>query len=657
MIDSLNAVLFSTYDTVRNILDKPYPSDGWITVNFTKEQTAIDKENFAKLQGAYDVCMNFTAREEEGLSQLRNMAKTVVEKFPATPNSVHGVNMTYDHAPSMGETLAFFESFGIETIQRIMQTQYSKDPSKVILVLSTAGTSGNPDGDDVLPEWLSLASDLLRAVHPANLTKSKATSLMKSVVAFQAQLPPIDGDAPESNESASGELYLSLPELQKLAPQLNYKYVIDHLAPPGTDTSRIRMVAIPYWARISKVISKTSPEVLQTFFIWRSITALSDYVDSPQTEAWNTFQSKEANTDHASPAPRWLKCVRFLDTGVQWTAKGELVGPTGLTWLVARFFADKNFTPEAKTFTSEIIANLEESFIDRVRTREWATDEVKEAAIEKVHAMGVKIGLPTSPLVTDPRALKDLYSDVTITKSHALNALLVAKSRVSRNWGSLNKPFDKGQFLDSTLLANAYHATGENAMVIQAGILQAPLFDPGYPAYLAYGGMGSIVGHEITHGFDSKGHTFDKTGNQSSWFDEQSTKGFTEASKCFIKQYSNFTVTNPDGEERKVDGELTLDENVADAGGILAAYSAWKRYEQEHGKGLDLPGLANYTHDQLFFIKFGQNWCQNIGRGGQYDLKDVHAPGIARIALTAENSLDFQKAFNCPKKEPTCELW
>jgi endothelin-converting enzyme len=246
---------------------------------------------------------------------------------------------------------------------------------------------------------------------------------------------------------------------------------------------------------------------------------------------------------------------------------------------------------------------------------------------------------------------------VVVTKSYVLNALILARSHISKKWASLNKPFAKGQFVLSTLVSNAGHSPTENAMLIHAAIQQAPLYHPGYPAYLAYGGMGSVVGHEITHGFDGNGHRFDKTGNFSSWFDEQSSKGFAEATQCFVKQYSNFTVTDPDGTENKIDGQLTANENIADAGGVLASYAAWKRYEEQSGKALDLPGLAKWTHEQLFFIKYGQNWCENLGSMGSNDVKDVHAPLRSRILLPLENSVDFQKAFNCPKKEPTCELW
>jgi endothelin-converting enzyme len=660
-VNSLSAAESHVFDLVRKVLEEPYPSDikaGWITVSLTKEQTSIDQENFAKLQDAYQVCMNSTAQEEEGLSQLRVFAQTVVESFPAAARSTYYPNMTYDHSASMGRTLVLFESLGIETTQRLLQSQYTVDPSKVLLQLQNPKSLGNPTDSDYEPEYLRLASGLLSAIHPANLTQSKSYSLMKSVLAFQIAITPEESSAPSVNATSEpDELFLSLSEIQKLAPQLNYEYVVNQLAPEGTDTSKIGVSDEAYWKRLSRTVSKTPPEVLQAFFVWKSIAVLSSYVDSPQTYAYNKFQSKQAGVDPESPAPRWQRCAKFLDTGVEWTAEAESIGPSGLTWILTRFFADKNFTPEAKNFTYQIIKNLEAAFISRIQTRDWATAKVKQAAIDKVHAMAIKIGLPSNPLLTDPQSLKDYYSDITVTTSHLANALWFAKSRMAKNWAALNKPFDKQQFQSSTLETNAFHSPQENAMIILTGIQQAPLYDPGYPAYITYGGMGSIIGHEITHGFDNSGHNFDKTGNFSGWFDEKSTEGFQEAAECFINQYSNFTVTDPDGEENEIDGEVTLDENVADAGGVLASYSAWKSYEKENGKAPALPGLAKYTHDQLFFIKYGQNWCENLGAEGKNDLTDGHAPNKARIVLPLKNSPDFQKAFNCPQKKTTCELW
>ncbi|KAK2924313.1 hypothetical protein FoTM2_016471, partial [Fusarium oxysporum f. sp. vasinfectum] len=218
--------------------------------------------------------------------------------------------------------------------------------------------------------------------------------------------------------------------------------------------------------------------------------------------------------------------------------------------------------------------------------------------------------------------------------------LSFAKSRVAKNWASLDKPVDRQKFPSSTLTTNAFHQASGNTMIILAGIQQSPIYDAGYPAYISYGGMGSIVGHEITHGFDNNGHQYDKTGNKSAWFDEKSTAGFKKSTECFVKQYGNFTITGPDGEEEKIDGDLTLGENVADAG------------------AQDLPGLGNFTHEQLFFVKWGQNWCENIKPAQVIaGLTDEHSPNQARILLPVKNSADFQRAFKCPQKKPVCELW
>ncbi|RGP71355.1 endothelin-converting enzyme 1 [Fusarium longipes] len=660
-LNTLNSVTLNVLNQVRNILESSYPTDedaGWITVSLTKDQAAIDKENFAKLQDAYQVCMNSTAHQEEGLGQLQIFVKAVVDKFPAEVNPDRpSSNKTYDHSESMGRTLAFSESFGVETTQRLLQGQYTFDPSKVVLSLHPPEKPGVPSDPDDLPEYLRLVSQVFAAVHPANLTKSESYSLMKSVLAFQSAIAAKESDAVSNTTNEVDEEYVSLSQLQNLAPQLNYKYVVNQLAPKGTSKSKIVTSGSAYWKRISSVVSRTPPQVLQGFFVWKSIAALSEYIDSPETDALNKFEAKQRGEDPGNSAPQWQKCVIFLDSGVRWTVGVEQIGSTGLTWMLSRFFADKNFTPEAKKLTTQIIENLKTAFISRIRTRKWATPEVKQSAIEKVEATMIRIGLPSSPDVIDPEALEGYYSGVKITKSHVINALSLAKSQIARNWASLDKPFDKDQFPSSTLASNAFHSPTLNAMTILAGIQQSPLYDTDYPAYVIYGGMGSIVGHEVTHGFDSSGHKFDKTGNYSSWFDEKSTKGFEDASKCFIKQYSNFNVTDPDGETSNVDGELTLNENVADAGGILASHAAWKKYEAEQGRALDLPGLSKYTHEQLFFIKFGQNWCENLGAQGKNDLTDEHAPNKARILLPLENSVEFQKAFGCPRKKPTCELW
>ncbi|KAF4457921.1 hypothetical protein F53441_274 [Fusarium austroafricanum] len=673
----LESVNNHVYDLARRVLEGPYPSGpdaGWITVNLTKDEIPTDKENFAKLQEAYQVCMNSTAQEEQGISQLRELAKTVVEKFPAHIGSKKLRH--FDHSSSMGEIYTLFESFGIETTQRFLQHVESKNPDKTMLMIYPPSDSWLPPTPEAVAEFLKLSSELFASVHPANLTKAQAYTLMESVVEFQLAITP-----PKQSESAPGtnstgkpsqnqdaeedpnpDAFLSITEIQKLAPQLNFKYVVGQLAPKEFDDSKISFPEGEFYKNVSQKVSETPPDVIQSYFLWRAIAALSTYIESPEIGPYKVWQMKSQGKDSGSPIPRWRRCTSIMDEGAVWISNDKIaksaVGPTGLTWILTRFFADKHFTPDAKKLTSEIIDNLENAFIKRIETRPWATSEVKKRAIEKVRAMASKIGLPTSPNVVDPKALKELYADIKITPSLVLNVLSGAKSRVAQNWATLGKPYDRNKIESSTLTTNAFHQGSANSMIILAGIQQSPIYDVGYPAYINYGGMGAIVGHEITHGFDNNGHKYDKTGKKSTWFDTKSTEGFEKASQCFVKQYSKYTVTGPDGEKKPVDGKLTLGENVADAGGVLSGFAAWKQWEKDNGKAQDLPGLGNFTHDQLFFVKWGQNWCGNIKPDIQVALlADEHSPNNARILLPLKNSADFQRAFKCPQKKPVCELW
>lgn len=650
---------------MKRILENPYPTGneaGWITVNLTKEQSRADKDNFAKIQDAYNVCMNYTAIEDEGLSVLSAFVETVVDVFPATGES--GGNETRDYSKELGETFVLFESLGIETAQRFLQKPNEIDPDEVVLVIIPPSTVDIPSTEEGILEYLDIAAALLAAVHPAKPTVKEAYALMTSVITLQAEmLKVLAGEIEKVNEDELSPL-VRIEDIQKLAPQLNYEYVVKQLAPKGYRADKVAFSAQGYFQNLSQTLSETPAEVIQTFFVWRAITALSPYVETELTNTWNAFfQQQVLGNDPESPAPRWQRCIDFVDAGVEWITMNSLietlVGPTGLTWILSRFFVDKYYPPEAHNLTSQLVDSLEEAFLERLETRDWPTDETKEASAEKLHAMTNKIGLPTDPNAVDPVAIKKYYGDANVTSSHAANALSFAKVNIAKNWESLGEAFDRGQFRMSTLAANAYQDFQLNAVVLLAGFQQFPVYDVDFPSYLLYGGMGSVVGHEITHGFDNTGRLFDATGNMTTWWDKESIAAFENKTECFVEQYNRFTITAPNGTELHVDGELTLGENIADAGGVVSSYLAWQKWEEEKGPAKRLPGLDGFTSAQLFFVKWGQTFCKNIPAEDQVRLlaEDVHSPNDARIMLTLQNSAGFLKAFDCPQKKPTCELW
>ncbi|KAK7421074.1 hypothetical protein QQX98_002432 [Neonectria punicea] len=655
---TLTKLLDQTYTTLKQLLEGPYSTGsdaGWITVDLTKEQAEVDEKNFDKLKKAYSVCTNYTSIENQGLKPLATFVKSVVDTFPVNAKSGY----TSD---AMGKTLTLFESLGIETFQRIAQLQNDYDPDEINIFINPPTKSDIPTTEEAQAEWIELAATLISAVHPANVTVKQAAKLMASSAVLQQTLAEAVAAA-AAEEAQEVSRFYTLDEVKSIAKGLNYEYVIDQLAPKGYVPERILFPSTSYFGNLSLAISETPVEVIETFFIWKAISTLSPYIESEETNAYNEFLKKSQGADPESPAPRWRECASFVDSGVSWIARDEtarnLIGPSGLTWLGARFFVDKNFSPEAKNLTSEILKTLKEAFTERLESRDWVSEETKKVAVDKVRRMAVKIGLPTDPDAVDPIKLQKYYAGANITSTHAFNALTLAKSAVAKKWASLGVPASKGEFLMSTLEPNAYHNPGRNEVVMLAGIQQSPVYDVDFPSYLLFGGMGSIVGHEITHGFDNRGRQYDATGNMTKWWDDSTIEAFDNRTECFVEQYSKFTITAPNGTQVPVNGELTLGENIADAGGVVSSFIAWKKWISEKGRAQDLPGLDKFTHEQLFFLKWGQSWCENTPARTALALvkTDPHSPNPARVNLALKNSAEFNKAFNCPTKKPVCELW
>jgi endothelin-converting enzyme len=259
----------------------------------------------------------------------------------------------------------------------------------------------------------------------------------------------------------------------------------------------------------------------------------------------------------------------------------------------------------------------------------------------------------------DPPTLEEYYTSVNITNTTFFdNYLSMNALSVSRSWSAVGKPVDRDEWGMTVPTVNAYYNPPGNEIVFPAGIMQFPVFDVDAPQYLSYGAFGSVSGHELSHAFDSTGRHYDQNGNYTDWWSNSTVEGFEKRAQCFIDQYSNFTVEGPDGSPLHVNGKLTLGENIADAGGVSAAFAAYKK-RAAAVPNQDLPGLDFFTQDQLFFVFYSNWWCGKSRKETAINriYTDPHAPKWARIMGTMANSRAFRDSFKCPVKEPTCELW
>ncbi|GMR52617.1 hypothetical protein PMAYCL1PPCAC_22812 [Pristionchus mayeri] len=328
-----------------------------------------------------------------------------------------------------------------------------------------------------------------------------------------------------------------------------------------------------------------------------------------------------------------------------------------LTWANTRLFVDANY-PTAKDKqnvreqTTSIVSSILVAFRAQIDLLDWMTPASKKGAYQKIDNLVVNIAFPD--WVLDDAKLTDYYKKLTTKQADAylnqidqLNAFGLYEAFSPLVNGA---PTDRTDFSGPAAITNAWYQPEVNSITFPGGILHAPFYDFNYPAAINYGGLGVIAGHELTHGFDDQGVQWEGTGILNSWMDDNSTKSFTDMAQCVVNEYSRFC---PLGKGQPcVDGDQTQGENIADNGGIQAAYKAFKAYEALHGPDPLLPGFgSDFTADQLFFLGFAQVWCQYPP--SDYSLLtqilvDPHSPSLYRVLGTVQNIPAFQKAFNCP---------
>ncbi|KAL7727927.1 hypothetical protein ACLKA6_019488 [Drosophila palustris] len=326
---------------------------------------------------------------------------------------------------------------------------------------------------------------------------------------------------------------------------------------------------------------------------------------------------------------------------------------------VSYVLADERFYWETLPRVERMLSDIRRSFDRLVRATSWMDAATKRQTMLKSAEMKSFIGFPS--WLTNKTALNAYYDGVKVNASTHLENLMGFV-----HWQMLGKINDMDQpepigWATSPSNVNAFHTFQSNAITVPIAILQFPFYDLGLEA-LNYGSIGSILGHELTHGFDDSGRRFDRAGNMVEWWSNQTINEYVNRTDCFVDQYSHYYLSDI-GEY--IDGELTLGENIADNGGMREAYLAYRLYVKEVGRErLKLPGLEHYTHEQLFFIAFGNLWCETYTpAASRYALEDTHCPGQIRLKGVLANSEEFARTFKCASGtpmnpgQPRCRIW
>ena len=370
-----------------------------------------------------------------------------------------------------------------------------------------------------------------------------------------------------------------------------------------------------YYAKLNELLKTAPVDAWKAYLRFHSLNDAASALSSDFVNAQFTYGS--ALSGRKKLKPRWERMYRATDANLG-DALGEL-------------YVKKYFTEDAKKRMLDLVNNLQVAFEARINKLDWMSDSTKKVSKDKLHAFIKKIGYPDK--------WRD-YSKVTIDKGRYYDNLVsCSKNEYEYQLSKLGKPVDKTEWGMTAPTINAYYNPSFNEIVFPAGILQTPYFNPDADDAINYGGIGMVIGHEMTHGFDDQGAQFDKDGNLKTWWSKEDNEKFKAKTKLVIDQYNKFTVLD----SLHVNGALTTGENIADMGGISIAYDAFKMTKQ----GQDTTRIDGLTPDQRFFLSFAQGWRSKykdeIVR--QYLNLDPHSPAIHRVNGPLMHFTPFYTAF------------
>jgi putative endopeptidase len=414
----------------------------------------------------------------------------------------------------------------------------------------------------------------------------------------------------------------SLAELRRAVPAFGWDTYFKELG--IASPAEVNVAQPKFLATVDSMLAATPAEQWRTYLRWRLLDTSAPFLGSGFVNENFRFNSTVLQGT-TQQAPRWKRCLQYTDGFM-----GEILGQA---------YVRKYFTPEAKARAVEMVRNIQVEFRARLTRLTWMSDATKEKAYRKLDAMVNRIGYPDK--WRDYSRL-DVQPTVFLT-----NVSTAATFEAARGFAKVDKPTDRGEWGMTPPTVNASYSPSLNVITFPAGIMQPPFFDPKADDAVNYGGMGAVIGHEMTHGFDDQGRQFDAYGNLSGWWDSTDNKEFNARAVRMEKQAGEFSPIDT----LKVNGKLTLGENIADLGGLLIAYGAYRRSLEDKQEPAPIDGL---TGDQRFFLGWAQIWRSNVRPAFARMLLtiDPHGPNSFRVNGPFSNMDAFAKAFGCKAGDP-----
>jgi putative endopeptidase len=512
--------------------------------------------------------------------------------------------------------------YGIDPFFSLFSAPDNKNSNVMIATLSQGGL-GLPDRDFYFRQ--DNKSNLTREQYLAHISKmfsllgddnETALKNAKTVLRMETRLANASFTNVEDMDVVKTYNIMSTEELQAFAPGIDWDQLFSYVGCPEVKKVNIRNPF--FFKELSTALSEESVDDWKTFLRWNLISAMAGTISSNYQEEQFDFYGRKLNGQQQMK-PRWK---RVLDA--EYGAVGEAIG---------RIYVERYFAPESKAKMQEMIENLKKSFSGRIRNLSWMEPETKQKALEKLEALDVQVGYPDEWLDYSALEIKD--------DSYASNMLRASHFRFHMGPAGVDRigeAVNRNIWEMSPHTVNAYADYNKNLMVFPAGILQPPFFDPKADDAVNYGAIGAIIGHEMSHNFDSEGRKFDASGNMTDWWKPTDASNFNNSTHALVDEYDHFEILPG----LYINGNLTLPENIADFAGITVAYDAYKLSQEAEPEKID--GL---TGDQRFFMSYAQIWRESDR--DEYlrtlVLTNTHSPTKARVNGVVYNVPEFYKAF------------
>jgi putative endopeptidase len=589
-----------------------------------QDAKAMDRTPIQQKVGDYfESCMNREAINAEGDRPIQP-ALARIDALSTRPELLAAITQLHHDAPGS----YFFRS----------GTGQDAVDSSVVIAELGAGGLGLPDRDyylktdaksvklreqyaDYIAQLLTLSGEPVAQAHT-----DAASILHIETELARASLTRVQERDPHN-------LYHMMPiaDVEKLAPVINWADYFKQQGAPGLATLNVSQPA--FLKALQAELSTEDVAALRAYLRFHLLSGMASYLAGPFEQAYYGFYYTTLRGVPSMP-PRWKTCTRAVDRNL-----GEALGQE---------FVHRTFSKETKAKTELMTQQIEAAMQQEIEVLDWMSPASKQEALRKLHAIRNKIGYPDH--WRDYAALEVKPND------YAGDVVRAYRFSQDYEWNKLGKPVDRNEWGMTPPTVNAYFNPQMNDINFPAGVLQPPLYDPKLDDAPNYGNTGATIGHELTHAFDDEGRQFDSKGNLRDWWTPDDAKGFEERIGCVREQYAGYVIVD----DIHINSKLTSGEDVADLGGTLLAYIAWKK----ETAGERLPNKDGFTPDQRFFIGMAQWACSNERPENErvQAATDPHSPSFARINGVVSNLPQFQKAFACKAgqpmvHEPNCKVW